>query len=77
MSRRDTGQQQQRAAEEAVARQQNLRSGRVLTPDGPGTVLCREKRKNTNQGPGTNQWRVQLDDGRVRHYTPDRLTETP
>lgn len=48
---------------------------RVRTPDGPGKVLCREKRMNTNGGPGTNQYRVLLDDGRIRHYSSNELTQ--
>lgn len=45
----------------------------VITPDGPGTVLGMEMRKNTNGGPGCRQYRVRLQDGRIRHYTPNEL----
>lgn len=63
-------------ASEKHRRRLNKRSGACMTPDGPGVVLCREKRKNTNGGPGTNQWRVRLDDGRVRHYNSAEITES-
>lgn len=65
----------QRRWEEHQRRLDNKRSGRVMTPDGEGVVIGRKFRENTNGGPGTNQWRVQLDDGRVRHYSAARLTE--
>lgn len=45
----------------------------VITPDGPGKILCTEMRLNTNGGPGTTQFRVQLDDGKIRHYSPREL----
>lgn len=61
---------------EKQARFDNRRTGRVATPDGPGKVLGMEMRKNTNGGPGTRQFRVQLDDGRVRHYAPAQIEET-
>jgi len=41
---------------------------KVMTKDGEGVVLGTEMRKNTNGGPGTKQYRVQLSDGRIRHY---------
>ena len=66
---------EQRREEERQRRLDNKRSGRVLTPDGDGLVIGRKFRENTNGGPGTNQWRVRLDDGRVRHYSAARLTE--
>lgn len=40
----------------------------VYTVDGPGKIIAREMRKNTNGGPGTRQARVRLEDGRIRHY---------
>ena len=55
------------------ARKENRRSGRVQSPDGPGKVVCADMRRNTNGGPGTQQWRVQLDDGRIRHYPANEL----
>ena len=57
------------------ARRENARSGRVETPDGFGVVLGLDMRQNTNGGPGTRQWLVRLDDGRVRHYPAARLVE--
>jgi len=60
---------------ERNARRENARSGRVQTPDGPGEVIGADKRMNTNGGPGTRQWRVRLDDGRIRHYPAAKLTE--
>jgi hypothetical protein len=66
--------QQERKESEAAAREQNRRSGRVQTPDGPGTVLARTRVKNTNGGPGSNKYCVQLDDGRKRNYSPHALT---
>lgn len=41
---------------------------RVVTVDGPGKVAGYGMRKNTNGGPGCRQYRVRLDDGRLRHY---------
>lgn len=41
---------------------------RVITPDGPGKIAGYGMRKNTNGGPGCRQYRVRLDDGRLRHY---------
>lgn len=41
---------------------------RVETVDGPGVTVGVARRRNTNQGPGTRQYAVRLDDGRVRHY---------
>lgn len=40
----------------------------IKTPDGPGTTIGMNMRKNTNGGPGCLQHVVQLDDGRIRHY---------
>ena len=68
--------QQDRKEAEAEARQENKRSGRVQTPDGWGTVLARTKSKNTNGGPGSNKYCVQLDDGRKRNYSPHVLTQS-
>lgn len=65
--------QQLREEEEAAARKENHRSGRVVTPDGPGLVVARRKVKNTNGGPGSNKVVVQLDDGRVRKYSPHNV----
>jgi len=62
---------------QSTARRVNARSGRVLTPDRPGEVIGADKRMNTNGGPGTRQWRVRLDDGRIRHYSASELVETP
>ena len=66
--------QEERKEAEREARKENHRSGRVLTPDGPGLVLARDKGKNTNGGPGSNKYRVQLDDGRIRTYSPHAMT---
>jgi hypothetical protein len=44
------------------------RGSEVITKDGPGKVMGMELRKNTNGGPGAWQYRVRLEDGRVRHY---------
>lgn len=41
---------------------------RVWTCDGPGVTIGMNFRRNTNGGPGTRQYVVQLDDGRKRHY---------
>ena len=60
---------------ERTQRLTNKRKGRVGTPDGAGVVIGQERRVNTNGGPGTNQWRVQLDDGRIRHYSASALVE--
>ena len=65
----------ERHLKERAAEKANHRHGRVTTPDGPGVVVGQEKRKNTNGGPGTNQYRVQLDDGRIRHYSPHVIVE--
>jgi hypothetical protein len=46
-----------------------LRRGtKVETRDGPGAVAGWDRRKNTNGGPGTWQYVVRLDDGRIRRY---------
>jgi hypothetical protein len=50
------------------------RGQRVVTKDGSGKIVGQEMRYNTNGGPGTRQFRVQLDDERIRHYTPSSLT---
>lgn len=42
---------------------------RVKTKDGFGIIIGMEMRKNTNGGPGCKQYRVKLDDGRIRHYS--------
>lgn len=65
--------QQERKEAETEAQRENRRSGRVQTPDGPGTVLARTRIKNTNGGPGSNKYCVQLDDGRRRNYSPHAL----
>ncbi len=41
----------------------------VSTRDGKGVIVGRSTRFNTNGGPGCGQYVVQLEDGRVRHYT--------
>lgn len=41
----------------------------VMTPDGLGVIVGFEHRKNTNGGPGTWQYRIRLEDGRIRHYS--------
>lgn len=66
---------QERREDERRRRAENKRTGRVSTPDGEGLVLGREARTNTNGGPGCYQWRVKLDDGRIRHYSAASLTE--
>jgi len=68
---RAENQKQQREAREA-----NRRSGWVQTPDGVGRVLHKARRKNTNGGPGSQEYRVELVDGRIRHYSPAKLTPT-
>lgn len=47
----------------------------VITPDGSGKTIGINKRKNTNRGPGTRQYIVQLDDGRIRHYAINEVFE--
>lgn len=42
---------------------------RVTTPDGNGKTIGMNMRKNTNGGPGVRQYIVQLDNGRIRHYS--------
>jgi hypothetical protein len=69
--------QQERKEAETEARRENRRSGRVQTPDGLGTVLARTKIGNTNGGPGSNKYCVQLDDGRKRNYSPHALKPVP
>lgn len=59
------------------ARAENRRRGRVQTPDGAGVIIGMENRMNTNGGPGTQQYKVQLEDGRIRHYSANALVETP
>lgn len=44
------------------------------TPDGPGKIISMNFRKNTNGGPGTRQYVIQLDDGRIRHYSLSEVT---
>lgn len=41
---------------------------RVMTKDGPGKTIGVEMRKG-NSGQKCRQYRVMLDDGRVRHYS--------
>jgi len=53
------------------------RGTRVVTKDGPGIVLAVDMRNSTNGGPGTRQYSVCLDDGRIRHYTVSSLREEP
>lgn len=48
---------------------------RVITKDGPGKIIGFEKRQNTNGGPGCLQYRIQLDDKRIRHYNINNVTE--
>jgi hypothetical protein len=50
------------------------RGTKVVTPDGPGEVLSRSMRRNTNGGPGCHEYVVQLTDGRVRHYNANTVT---
>lgn len=47
---------------------------KVLTKDGPGIIIGVEFRKNTNGGPGCKQFRIQLGDGRIRHYNINNIT---
>lgn len=47
---------------------------RVITRDGEGTTIGMNMRKNTNGGPGVRQFVVRLNDGRIRHYSPNELT---
>lgn len=47
----------------------------VMTPDGPGIIVGFEQRKNTNGGPGTWQYRIKLDDARIRHYSHFELSQ--
>lgn len=46
----------------------------VSTPDGPGVITGKDRRKNTNGGPGTWQYVVELADKRVRRYTGSEVT---
>lgn len=45
----------------------------VITEDGPGKIVGMNMRKNTNGGPGVRQLVVQLDDGRIRHYSTGKV----
>lgn len=45
----------------------------VQTPDGPGRTVGVNMRRNTNGGPGVRQYVVELDDGRVRHYSTGKI----
>jgi hypothetical protein len=40
------------------------RGTKVQTPDGAGTAISINMRKNTNGGPGARQYVVELDDGK-------------
>lgn len=52
-----------------------LRRGEpVSTRDGAGVVVAHLKRGNTNGGPGCHQYRVRLDDGRIRCYGANAVT---
>jgi hypothetical protein len=54
------------------------RGSRVLTQDGPGRVVGRDTRANTNGGPGTRQWVVRLDRSwAVRHYNTTSVKPLP
>ena len=44
------------------------RGSRVRTKDGVGETIGFNRRRNTNEGPGTGQYIVRLEDGRVRFY---------
>lgn len=57
------------AREESKSSKKISRNAHVNTPDGVGIIVGFEQRKNTNSGPGTWQYRIKLDDGRVRHYS--------
>jgi len=48
---------------------------KVATPDGIGTTIGVNFRKNTNGGPGTRQYCVQLLDGRIRHYSHSEVVK--
>ena len=50
-------------------------NSRIITEDGPGTTIGMEFRRNTNGGPGCRQYRVRLDDGRIRHYSVIDVTK--
>lgn len=47
---------------------------RVNTPNGLGVTIGISMRRNTNGGPGCEQYVVQLDDGRIRHYGKPEIT---
>ena len=53
------------------------RGARVDTPNGPGQIVSHELRKNTNGGPGCWEYRVRLDDGRIRHYKRRAVSRLP
>lgn len=53
---------------------ETLRRGtRVMTADGPGVVIGRDTRRNTNGGPGVRQLVVELADKKVRHYNTNSV----
>jgi hypothetical protein len=45
------------------------RGERVSTPDGLGIIVGHSIRKNSNDGPGCHEYVVQLDNGKIRHYS--------
>lgn len=47
---------------------------RVVTVDGSGVIVGFSMRKNTNGGPGCQEYVCQLDGGRIRHYNANRVT---
>jgi hypothetical protein len=49
------------------------RGDTVNTRDGHGVIVGRSKRRNTNGGPGTLEFVVRLDDGRIRRYSPSEV----
>lgn len=51
------------------------RGTKVTTPDGAGVTVGMNKRRNTNEGPGTRQYVVRLEDGRIRHYGVNEVEE--
>lgn len=53
------------------------RGTRIQTPDGVGITVGINMRENTNGGPGVKQYVVQLDDGRIRHYSTNEVTNLP
>lgn len=47
---------------------------RVETPNGPGVIVGTNTPKPGPRGPGPRRYRVQLDDGRIRHYRFETLS---